>query len=341
MPLDNLFKISDRFETRISNALMSAFQQIRDSVSLAQIETALREQGIVGALNILNALQIENQVQASVVAELEDAVRESGRIAIELIPSAARTGSLFVFRSAFTETSRLLENYSLSLVQQISTETRGAIREAIANDFIAGRNPRDTARVFRNTVGLTRRQELAVRNYERALRELNPQALQRQLRDRRFDRTVLRSIQSGQQLPELTIQRLTQRYRERYIRHRTETIARTESLRAVSIGQHQSIVQAAFDGAIDPQQIRRFWVYTRDSRTRPTHRAIPGLNPEGVAIDQPFQTPLGPLLYPRDPNGSGANTINCRCAVVYRLVNLETGQIIGEIPMTHNVRRAA
>jgi hypothetical protein len=72
---------------------------------------------------------------------------------------------------------------------------------------------------------------------------------------------------------------------------------------------------------VDTGRLRRFWVKTNDSRTRDAHRAVPDMNPEGVGMDEPYRTPLGPLMFPRDPNGSGANTIQCRCAERYALAD--------------------
>jgi hypothetical protein len=73
--------------------------------------------------------------------------------------------------------------------------------------------------------------------------------------------------------------------------------------------------QMVAGAAVDASRVKRFWVYTHDKRTRMSHREIPGMNPEGVDMDGGmYQTPLGPLQYPRDPNGIGSNTIQCRCA---------------------------
>ena len=340
MPLQQLFDIANRFENNIARALIAAFGEIRSQAVFLQLVEAMRQRGVVGALEILNNIEIDAHIRAALTTNLEDAIRDSGRFAIELLPSGVVASTTpFVFSSTFGQISNVIQNYDFALVQRISQQTREAIREAVQNDFIAGQNPVRTARVFRDTVGLTPRQERAVRNYERALRERNPVVLRRALRDRRFDPTLRRAIENDIPLSEQQIQRFTQRYRERYIAYRARTIARTESLRAIGIGQHYSIVQGAQQGLFNANEIRRFWVVTRDARTRPAHRNIPALNPQGVGIDEAFVTPLGPLLYPRDPNGSAANTIQCRCGVVYRQVM--PGETIEFPPMTHNVRREA
>ena len=54
---------------------------------------------------------------------------------------------------------------------------------------------------------------------------------------------------------------------------------------------------------------------------RNSHLQIPGLNESGRGQNEKFITPLGPLLYPADPDGTAANVINCRCAVFARIVS--------------------
>jgi hypothetical protein len=45
------------------------------------------------------------------------------------------------------------------------------------------------------------------------------------------------------------------------------------------------------------------------------------MNERGVGHAEPFASPLGPILYPGDPNALAANTIQCRCAVFARIID--------------------
>lgn len=315
-----LENIAKRFEPKIRNALLAAFKEIKDSVTLTEIENAIKTQGITGALNILSNLQIEAIIKKELINNINMAVTESGRMTINVIPPAGVTGSVFSYNILNPITAEYIQTYELNLINKISINTRDAIRNSIQADFIAGRNPLDTARAFKDTIGLTPKQELAVRNYRTSLESLDRSALNRKLRDKRFDSSVLRAIENKTKLSEDQINRFVDNYRERFIQFRANTIARTESMRAISVGEYTSAVQAVNEGAINADIVKRFWVYQDDSRTRNSHKQIPNLNPEGVRIDQPFVTPLGPLLFPRDPAGSAANTINCRCTVVYRII---------------------
>lgn len=309
---------------KIRDALIAAFSQIKDSVKLKEVQFALETTGIQGAVEILEGLQIEGIIDQHIIDDINTVILTGGQAMIESLPASATIAAIpFRYDMLYALTADRIRAYQTQLIQQISNNTRQAIMESLKADFMAGVNPKVTARNFKNTIGLTVQQERAVRNFERGLRELNPRVLERALRDKRYDRTILNAIMNKKPLTEVQIEQMVSRYRTRYVAYRAEVIARTESLRAISIGQYTSMVQAANEGYIDRERMRRFWVHTRGPRTRPTHRLIDGMNPEGVAIDEPFITPLGPLLYPRDPNGSAANTVQCRCRVRYKMLSLE------------------
>lgn len=316
--VDRILEIGDRFEPRLRQALTVALVGLQEKYTDEQILEVLERGGAGGVMALLNTIE---QDFYGIRDQLEGAITESGRALIGVLPAEVVLDQAFRFSLVNPNTASYVREYSLNLIRLIAEDTRAGVRQGLIADIASGRNPRDTARTFRQNLGLTPRQELAVRNYRRALETGSADALSRQLRDRRSDSRILRAIESGQPLPKDMIDRLVAKYRKRFIDYRAEVIARTESLRAATVGQRASIRQAAQQQAIDSSRIRRFWIFTTDGRTRDTHRLVSKMNPDGVGIDEPYQTPLGPLLHPRDPNGSGANTIQCRCAERYVLVN--------------------
>jgi hypothetical protein len=88
---------------------------------------------------------------------------------------------------------------------------------------------------------------------------------------------------------------------------RAITIARTEVGAATAVGA---------DAAADASglTIDKEWCATEDARTRPPHAAADG---QTVAMDEDFTVGGEALKYPKDPNGSAALTINCRCVCLY------------------------
>jgi hypothetical protein len=59
---------------------------------------------------------------------------------------------------------------------------------------------------------------------------------------------------------------MTERCQERYVKYRGETIARTESLRAVHQGSQEMFQQAVDNGIVDPGNITRTWNSSRTMR---------------------------------------------------------------------------
>ena len=305
--------------------MLTAIKQIKSEVKIKDLEEMLRTQGINGAYNYIEQLNIEGVISSNIVKELDDAITESGRVSISIIPKGALTGVPFTFTTLIPSTTDYIRKYEFGLINQISSNTKEAIRNSLEADMIAGVNPRRTAVNFRDTIGLTPSQEKAVRNYRDNLENLNSRALSRGLRDKRFDPTVRRAITDKTPLSKTQIDKMTKRYRDRYLIYRSQTIARTESLRAVSMGSWLGLKEAVDSGSIERDKLKRFWRATPGKRTRAWHINIDSMNPEGVFIDEPFITERGPLMFPRDPNGTASNTINCRCSTINRLVDPATG----------------
>lgn len=87
---------------------------------------------------------------------------------------------------------------------------------------------------------------------------------------------------------------------------RAMTIARTETLTAVSLGQ-SSMMQLAAKAIPD---LQKAWVTAQDEDVRDSHKAING---EIKKWDEPFSNGL---MYPRDPDGEAGDSVNCRCTLV-------------------------
>jgi len=208
-------------------------------------------------------------------------------------------------------------------VTDISNDTMLRIQAVVGRGLSGGVNPLDIARDIKVSIGLTKRQNGWVENYRSYLENLDPSALRLTLRDRRFDSTVRRAIANGEPLSKDYIDRLVERYSEKALKYRSETIARTEALKAVHAGQKKLFDKYVQSGLLDRNQVRRFWHTSGDLKVREAHFLVPQMNPEGVSLDEPFKTPLGPLMYPGDPDGSPSNIINCRCVVFNRIISKE------------------
>jgi hypothetical protein len=209
-----------------------------------------------------------------------------------------------------------LQAERLRMVREFTADQRAATRAALVDGVERGINPVDMARAFRDSVGLTERQQAAVSNYRRLLERGSLEALDRQLRDARFDGAVRRAVREGKPLTKVQVDRMVARYSERYVKYRSEVIGRTEALRAVHAASDESYRQAVDDGLLRREQLQRKWVTAKDERVRKSHSR---LNGEVRSLDEGWAADEGTLRYPGDPDAPASETVMCRCALSTRL----------------------
>lgn len=86
--------------------------------------------------------------------------------------------------------------------------------------------------------------------------------------------------------------------------------ARTAMTSAQNAGRMEGLHRAQAMGI----KCKKRWLATLDSRTRDAHADLDG---QVVDVDEPFQSELGPIMYPGDPSAAPGNVYNCRCTLVY------------------------
>lgn len=318
--INRLLRAYDDLKPGLRRAFLESARRLSNSVDVGELKALLSQHRIDQAISYLGsklpstAFQpLANQIAAGAI--------KSGQLSAQNIGIAE-----FQFSQINPKTVDFLRRYEGDLITEMTRKTRETVMQVIRQGITAGQNPLDTARDVKDLIGLTRTQAQAVANYRSALQAGSRDALSRGLRDRRFDSSVARAASDGAPLSREKIDNLVGRYRNRYLRYRAETIARTESIRAVSAGNHLNWQQLVESGKLDADQVVRKWVYTHDEKTRTAHRMIPEMNPDGVGLNDRFDTPLGPLLFPCDPSGQPENTINCRCTVIYRFRYKDHGE---------------
>ena len=91
------------------------------------------------------------------------------------------------------------------------------------------------------------------------------------------------------------------------IKRRAKGIADTEIVTASNSG--------SLAGAMSIHQpAKKIWLTRRDDRVRPFHESADSQKRD---LNQPFDVGGENLMFPGDPAGSLANTIGCRCALLY------------------------
>lgn len=255
-----------------------AYPQLRDALAVV-----LREAGAEVSLADLSALLTTGH-PLDILRTLEDSWRAGGLVALRTtleaqIPlviasaeaTAATAGLSIAFNVADPAVLFAIETHVGTLVTEIDATTRAGIRAAVSTMFETGGTVGTQARTLRDLVGLTSRQAESVV---------------------RFEASLFADGMSPERITRLVTRRTAQ-----LLRQRAELIARTETIRAASAGQQLLWEQAARQGLLDAG-LKRFWVITPDDRLCPICRAIPGQNPQGVALEAVFQTPVGGVAFP-------------------------------------------
>ena len=205
----------------------------------------------------------------------------------------------------------LIREQTHRFLADLTRANRETIFGAISEGLQEGANPRKISLLIQQNIGLTDFQNNAIKNYRSLLENGSREALDRGLRPTRNDNMVERSISGEKPLTSKQIDLMVGRYRQKYIRYRADTIAVTEAGGAIAVGQDEALRQTAEDIGFTDEQIIRTWRTHKDGRQRSTHNAMSGqLRQRGV----PFDSPSGAKIrFPRDPQASAAERINCRC----------------------------
>jgi SPP1 gp7 family putative phage head morphogenesis protein len=306
---DPIVQVAERLEGKIRDAFIAAIAVLKDKINLEDLAEAMATgttDTVIGMLNIDDALANAMKGagleagEASVRGAIQQTFAAGAKAAILQLPKQIQVDLSFNLMNP--ESVKFLEAYEFNLIQQVTQDMVAAIRQVIARAFQEGGHPYEQAREIRTMIGLTARQEQAVENYRTALESGNySQALDRALRDGRYDRGLLNAIAQNKPLVQERIDAMVDRYSARYVKYRAETIARTESLRAANKGQRALWGQAKEQGLL-PAEVLRRWIAIGDDRTCPICDDLDGSE---VGMDEEFDG--GILEPPAHPD--------CRCSL--------------------------
>jgi hypothetical protein len=113
---------------------------------------------------------------------------------------------------------------------------------------------------------------------------------------------------------------------------RAEAIVRTETNRVFSMAAHGRSNEADKALKLTGQRVMKYWLTAEDDRVRPTHYAAGKryTADRPIPLDEPFLVGGEELMFPQDPAGSAAETINCRCVPLHVVVSLEQFEILAK-----------
>lgn len=287
--------IADRFAPAMRRLVFEAIHRSRHRLSLESLASRW-SQGPEAIFNAFPWRQLEldwfdgwrvalfSTMQAAMRAQLKNLRIEK---ATELV---SRLG--FSLDITNPRAIQWAEDHAAELVVGLSEETKANIRRTIADMYVKGIPPREAMRVVQRQLGLSARDGRALDGLRRRLELENA----RRLVENRKPWTVDR------------LDEQVDRYAGRLLRHRAETIVRTESIRASAEGQQELWHQAQEQGYLQSEDTRRAWLVTPDERLCEICAPLAAHN-RLVGLEEPFLAGDGSLVTtpPAHPQ--------CRCSI--------------------------
>ena len=278
-----LHRVADRQAPTVEQAFVALVAAARGGKTRRRIQRALQRGNRRRALTI--AVEAWQSASETWRTTLEDALRDTVLASATAVGIRMSQDPRITFQIAFRVTNpaaqRWAETQAGRLIRRITADQRQSIRRVIVQAFTENLTTRQAATRIAEQIGLQSRQAVAL---ERVRADL---------------------VEKG--LTKARIDQVVTRHRDRMIRRRGRSIARTEVLRASNMGQ-QLLWEAAVDaGEWRAQDVRRVFIVTPDDRLCPICAPLDGML---VGLADEFVSPtngasaLVPPLHP-----------SCRCAV--------------------------
>jgi len=320
----------------VQEIFLRVMQDIVDRAILNEMILAI-EQNDADAL--FRATGFTPAALGPILDAIENAYKEGANTTVDGWPKRLRTpfGTVsFQFNMRNQKVIQDIGQSSAQLIDYLTNEAKDNLRMVMQRGYTEGQNPRATAldivgRIDPTTkqrvggiIGLTPNQENWVANGQKYLERLDKKYFNMQLRDKRFDKLILKAMESGKPLSKDQISKIMTAYKTRALRYRAEAIARTETIQSINRGEHMAHTQAVDEGAIDISAITKEWDDVGDDRTRLTHRVLGSKygKGKGIGLNEPFTSPSGALMmYPGDTklNAPAGEIVHCRCKARYRI----------------------
>lgn len=320
--MQELYKVADYSVPKIRDAYIASIQELRNElVDLVAVEAGIASNDVAAAIaateiekldDLLFGIGMNNSAYVF-STQVQNAFIAGAVAAIGLLDPALQKG--IAFNQLNERAVSIMQNRGAMSITDITNASRAGIKASIERVIADGINPAKASREVRQLIGLTAPQTQAVTNFRRQL-ETRSNLGFTAAADRRLDaieQVIVRRHMKNDTLSSADIDAMVQRYADSLLNKRAIDIARTEAMSAVNAGQAELWEQGADLGILSDDLFRKFWITTPDDRLRPTHKAIPNMNPGGVKIRAMFITPFGPVYSPGDMN---SGLINCRCVLV-------------------------
>lgn len=317
-----LLALAEKLEPRIRQRFIDAVNRIKSDAKIKALADAIQSgdrRAIAEASGIQDVSLIADDMQEA----LQDAFKQAGTATGAGMRTSDGAAIRFSFDGYNKRAAEFMQRNRLAMVKDVVKTSLEAISAALQAGIIENKTPIQAARQIRDMIGLDGRRARALLNFRAMLERGEFGVAAARDVGGNAERT-LRAASGGRvNLTQDRIESLVSNYRDRLLRSRAGTIASTETFKVMNQASREAFDQLAEQRGLSRASLRRFWVSTSDSHTRPDHVDLPLINAEGVGMDEPFNLPDGgTIMFPHDPDAPPEQTINCRCTVVYRLVDV-------------------
>lgn len=311
-------RIARRMEPALARNILYALDRTRAAINLGELESLLAAHAPVTSLIaqvplshmvVMERVLVDNvKIPPSFFAQLEDAIWKAmaaaGDANAEVLSSALDT--IVGFNQMSPNVVLYARKRSAELVTRVTKDVRSAIRKVTVAGAEHGLTNGTQARLIRDLVGLPDNWLNAPMNLYNDLMVGDVSAATGRYLSGTAQQQIRSAIAKGPVTSSFA-EEMMGLYADTLRNLRADGIARYESLAAATNGQHESWRQSLANGDL-PDTARRFWEVTDDERLSEEHAAIPGMNPDGREIDEPFDTEDGAFMDP-------PIRPNCRCGV--------------------------
>ncbi len=320
-----------QYGPKVAKAFEAAIDDLRAQADLARLIDAIARNDIAEAIA---ALHLDPAAYNQLVDAVEAAYRDGGQQMADALPSPPpghpANALVFRFNARNPRAETWLGQYSSTLVTRITDEQVEVVRTVLERGMSEGQAPRDAAldivgRINRLTgkreggvLGLSAPQEAYVASARQELADLDSHYFTRTLRDKRFDSTVRKAIDSGKPIPDAVRAKIVTAYEGRLLKLRGQTIGRTEAMTSLQQAKLEGARQLVDSGKATETQVRRVW---RNSGLRNSRDSHVALNGETVGLNEAWISPVSgaAIMYPGDPQAPAGERINCACDQAIRV----------------------
>lgn len=225
-----------------------------------------------------------NSALPDIEATLANVVSDAAQSSIEGLSPIAGISVTFG-GPASQAVQRVIREQSTRMITMIGETERGAIRDILLDMSQRGTSPTQAARQIREYIGLTRPQAATLERFRQTMEDAG-------LKASKIEERIAARV-------------------KKMIRYRANVIARNEAVTSSVTGNRLGYMELANTGQIDVNIVRRRWVVANDERLCQVCAPVPGLNPEGRRLDEPYVTPIGNLMIPHAH-------VMCRCTEILR-----------------------